>query len=317
MSFINFIRRFKISYSLYNIFQFRRLKYIQQQYKKRGIRKRYFSSVQASDFKGLEAEKPWLDEKNSQFVLPNNANFRALPVNLQQVLLPWSEKGYAIIRNFFTPEMMDKINEEIESMLASGEVAYRYRNKIMFAYKKSETIKQAGLDKQLKNILELLLGREVILFQSINFITGSEQAAHSDTIHMTTHPLGFLIAVWVALEDIDEDNGPLFYYPGSHKLPYILNTHYNHGGTRYQLGKTPYKNYEEKIQQVIQENTFEKHIFKAKKGDILIWHANLLHGGEIVNNKARTRKSMVFHYYAKDVVCYHEITQRPALIDSY
>ena len=30
-------------------------------------------------------------------------------------------------------------------------------------------------------------------------------------------------------------------------------------------------------------------------------------------DKERTRKSMVFHYYAKDVICYHEITQRPTL----
>ena len=32
-------------------------------------------------------------------------------------------------------------------------------------------------------------------------------------------PEGFMCGVWVALEDMDMDNGPLVYYPGSHQLP--------------------------------------------------------------------------------------------------
>ncbi len=58
----------------------------------------------------------------------------------------------------------------------------------------------------------------------------------------------------------------------------------------------------------------EKQVFTAKKGDLLIWHANLMHGGEPHTNKEKTRKSMVFHYFNENYICYHEITQRPALI---
>jgi len=47
---------------------------------------------------------------------------------------------------------------------------------------------------------------------------------------------------------------------------------------------------------------------------MVIWHANLLHGGEPILDPALTRKSMVIHYYAKDVVKYHEITERPAIL---
>jgi ectoine hydroxylase-related dioxygenase (phytanoyl-CoA dioxygenase family) len=58
----------------------------------------------------------------------------------------------------------------------------------------------------------------------------------------------------------------------------------------------------------------KKRVFTAEKGDLLIWHANLFHGGEPHLNKAKTRKSMVLHYFATDRICYHEITQRPTLI---
>ena len=53
---------------------------------------------------------------------------------------------------------------------------------------------------------------------------------------------------------------------------------------------------------------------QIKKGDVLIWHANLMHGGNKHVDKSKTRKSMVFHYFSENVVSYHEFTQRPALI---
>ncbi|NJN44140.1 MAG: phytanoyl-CoA dioxygenase family protein, partial [Anaerolineae bacterium] len=56
-------------------------------------------------------------------------------------------------------------------------------------------------------------------FQTLDFRVGSEQRAHPDTVHFNSYPPRFLAGVWVALEDVGEDNGTLFYYPGSHKLP--------------------------------------------------------------------------------------------------
>ena len=34
-----------------------------------------------------------------------------------------------------------------------------------------------------------------------------------------------------------------------------------------------------------------------KKGDTLVWSANLLHGGSVVKDTSRTRKSQVTHYF--------------------
>jgi ectoine hydroxylase-related dioxygenase (phytanoyl-CoA dioxygenase family) len=67
-------------------------------------------------------------------------------------------------------------------------------------------------------------------------------------------------------------------------------------------------------QEIIAKNGLQPKVFLPKKGDVFIWHANLVHGGTPVRNTALTRKSMVIHYYAKDVIKYHEITERPSLI---
>lgn len=123
-----------------------------------------------------------------------------------------------------------------------------------------------------------------------------------------------LLGVWIALEDITEENGPLHYYPGSHRLPYYLNADYQNEGNAWKLGSKSYSEYEEMVAKKIKENGIQKTKFLAKKGDLLIWHANLFHGGEPHQNKLHSRKSMVYHYFKAGSVCYHEITQRPALI---
>ena len=53
---------------------------------------------------------------------------------------------------------------------------------------------------------------------------------------------------------------------------------------------------------------------KVGKGDVLVWHHNLLHGGSAIEREGATRRSMVAHYFGEGALCYHEITERPALI---
>ncbi|MGZ5134428.1 MAG: phytanoyl-CoA dioxygenase family protein [Flavitalea sp.] len=122
-------------------------------------------------------------------------------------------------------------------------------------------------------------------FQTINFLNGSQQSAHSDSIHMTTYPLGYLVAAWIALEDVNEDNGTLFYFPGSHKLPYLLNRDFNEGETFLTLGKKDYSDYEDVLDELVKERGFAIKEFHARQGDVFIWHANLVHGGAPIKTR--------------------------------
>jgi ectoine hydroxylase-related dioxygenase (phytanoyl-CoA dioxygenase family) len=38
-------------------------------------------------------------------------------------------------------------------------------------------------------------------------------------------------------------------------------------------------------------------MFVARAGDVLVWHAQLLHGGYSIQDKQRTRKTLVTHYF--------------------
>ena len=142
-------------------------------------------------------------------------------------------------------ETVEAINKEITNLVEQKKLHFTHDNKLMFANKISSLIKKITLEKKLTNILDFILDKETVPFQTINFLRGSNQRAHSDSIHMTTYPLGYLIAVWIALEDTNMQNGSLFYYPGSHRLPYLLNNDFNEGETAFTLGKKDYTDYED------------------------------------------------------------------------
>ena len=305
------IKRLKLSYMVYNFFQRKKLIHNVPLYKKLGLKKFYFSSVSSKDFKDVDAS---LLKNEHPLHVEQTALYNELSTASRENIRAFYETGYVLLEKYLSSELVDNINHEIDTLIANKTVSYRYINKIMFAFHHSELIRSVGEDKKLLELLSALLEGDAKLFQSINFLMGSQQKTHSDSIHMTTFPLGGLLGVWIALEDIDEESGPLHYYPGSHKFPYYLNSDYNNEGSAFLLGDQDYTQYENMLAGKIETLKPEKKIITAKKGDLFIWHANLMHGGEPHLNKDKTRKSMVFHYYDRNCICYHEITQRPALM---
>jgi ectoine hydroxylase len=310
---MNRLKQYKIAHWIYNAIHFRSLMHNRAAYKSYHFRKPLIASLSSRDFPDKES-KAWLDMGDSRELAPLKEPFSRFPAIIQQQLLSWSDNGYLILKNYFNDSITGSINSEIDKLVRQNKIEPTHDNKLMFANHISETIRKITHEKSLVDILSFILDKEVVPFQTINFIYGSNQRAHSDSIHMTTYPLGYLIAVWIALENTNTDNGPLFYYPGSHRLPYLLNNDFNAGETPLTLGKKDYRDYEDRLEDVIREKNLERKTFMANKGDVFIWHANLVHGGMPVKNTALTRKSMVLHYFAKNVIKYHEITERPALM---
>ncbi|CAA7386028.1 hypothetical protein CHRY9393_00318 [Chryseobacterium fistulae] len=305
------VRNYKLPYVLYNFFNKRKLRHNISLYKKYGIKKSYFSSISSKDFSHL----PSVERKIDHEKLIATSFYRKLSEENKLSVDNYDANGYLILKNYLSSDVVDQINSEIEKLMENGTLKFRYGNKLMFAIHYSEIIKNIGDDKNLIDFLSILLDGRAKLFQSINFIKGSQQKTHSDSIHMTTYPLGGLLGVWIALENVDENNGALHYIPQTHKLPYFLNSDYDNEGDLLKIGNKSYKAYEEFLENKVKELGLKKEIFNAQKGDLLIWHANILHGGEPHLDKKRTRKSLVYHFFDENSVCYHEVTQRPALFE--
>ncbi|KQR94709.1 phytanoyl-CoA dioxygenase [Chryseobacterium sp. Leaf180] len=308
---LQILRNYKLSYTLYNFFQHKKLKHNIPLFRKFGLKKSYFSSISSKDFQHLPENKRLFNFEKLQ----QTDFFRNLSEDNQKSAESFDDKGFLVLRDYLKPETADQINTEIDHLLSAGTIKFRYGGKLMFVIHHSELVQKIGDDPNLLEFLSVLMDGQAKLFQSINFINGSQQKTHSDSIHMTTYPLGGLLGVWIALEDVDEENGALHYIPGSHKLPYFLNSDYDNEGSAAKIGDKSYKAYEEFLEKKVQELGLKKEIFRAKKGDLLIWHANILHGGEPHLDKLRTRKSLVYHYFDANSICYHEVSQRPALFE--
>jgi hypothetical protein len=167
---------------------------------------------------------------------------------------------------------------------------YYSGHRIQDAWWISANVMDLALSPLVHTLLRGLYGRTPLPFQTLNFLKGTEQSVHSDTIHFNSMPAGFMCGVWIALEDIDMDNGPLVYYPGSQLLPEI---------TLEDMpdGERDYEHYERYIVDLIEREALEPTYGTLRKGQALIWSANLLHGGMPLRDQSRTRHSQVTHFF--------------------
>jgi ectoine hydroxylase-related dioxygenase (phytanoyl-CoA dioxygenase family) len=181
-----------------------------------------------------------------------------------------------------------------------------YLGRCLNAHHSVPGLKRLTKDPRILDLLSFLLGVRATPFQTIIGYAGSEQKAHSDSIHMSTWPLGYLAAIWIAMEDIHPDCGPLEYYPKSHRLPYVFSHNIERQPRDLQHKRTSWYNevYEDEIEGIVVKEKLEKKFLLAKKGDVLIWHANLIHGGSPRMDKRLSRKALVAHYFGKGAFCY-------------
>ena len=169
---------------------------------------------------------------------------------------------------------------------------FYHARRIQDAWRISDNVRTLALSPHIQDVLTSLYDRRPLAFQTLNFRVGTEQAVHSDTIHFNSQPAGFMCGVWVALEDIDMDNGPLVYYPGSHLLDELTMQDVGAGAR-----EDEYEQYERFVADLIEREGLELAYGTLRRGQALVWAANLLHGGMPQRDPQRTRLSQVTHYF--------------------
>ncbi len=215
------------------------------------------------------------------------------------------ENGFIVLSNIFSNELIDKIKSEMNDKGFNENFpiqTFRNNIRIQDLWQYSDSVKELACHPKIMDTLKMLYEREPVPFQTLNFKVGTQQKAHSDTLHFSSLPARYMCGVWVALEDITENNGPLFYYPGSHRNP-----EYNFSDFKNTTEDTSYENYPEYetfMEDLMEKSSYKKKKFLAKKGDALIWSSNIIHGGSPVEDPQSTRYSQVTHYYFENCIYY-------------
>ncbi|HTW87005.1 MAG TPA: phytanoyl-CoA dioxygenase family protein [Candidatus Binataceae bacterium] len=233
------------------------------------------------------------------------------------VALQLHDQGWAVV-DFPDPEI-DAIAERVKQSLQSHydwdswrAMGWRDNNglRIQDAYKFNADVQRIAANPKILALLSNLYGRRAWPFQTLNLPVGSEQHFHPDAVHFSSVPERFGCAVWVALEDIGPDQGPLMYFSGSHKWPIYVNEHI--GLCRASEVHPPTeKPFEELWEQLARVNATQATPFFAKKGQAFIWASNLLHGGSRQTDPNLTRWSQETHYYFEGCSYYSPIESDP------
>lgn len=243
---------------------------------------------------------------------------KGLPDETMAVARQLHERGYAVI-DFPDPDFEARA-ERIKAKLGEGFDFEHWKTvlhpahdglRVQDAWRDDPDVRAIAANPQLLALLEALYGRRPFPFQTLNFPTGTQQAVHSDVVHFSSSPPGFMCGVWVALEDIDGENGPLVYYPGSHKQAVFSNDQLGVCSAREPHPSAHYGRYVELWAELMETLGIQPQTFHAKKGQALIWAANLLHGGSPHRSLERTRWSQVTHYFFDDCAYYTPLHSDP------
>lgn len=229
-------------------------------------------------------------------------------------LLRW---GFCVLHEQLPSQLVEAFKSELAVAIEAGDLKYRAGSseRIHGAHQKMPSARAIWLYPPVLQFLEDYFKDTPCACQTLTYVNGSEQNAHQDSIHLTPYPNGFMCGVWVALEDVQENSGELFVYPGSHRtgslraaslgLHKVVNDDYSH-----------YVTFDQAIMGLVETHGYERIIYRPKAGQILVWHENLIHGGSPRLNHDRTRLSVVSHYFAKGSIGYYDSRGEAASLET-
>lgn len=268
--------------------------------------KRQLASLDSS-FDGF-----WTDSTEWESTLTALKGAMSMDEREAEQLRHFIRNGYVVLENAVSGELCDAITAEIDQVTRNSEYficrtkrqSYSHATesavsdqafRLIDLHVNSENAQKAMFAPVIRHFLELVFREPLLAFQSLTFLYGSQQGVHQDGAYVVvSEPLKFA-ASWIALEDVSPGSGELIYYPGSHRLPeYLFSERYKNWNPNRD-GQEAGEAFIKTLQARIAESNLERRLFRPKKGDALIWAADLAHGGAKITNH-RTRRSLVTHY---------------------
>ncbi len=222
--------------------------------------------------------------------------------------------GLAVIRSAVDPSICDQAVEDYYKWLADNDgyrlenldVLGREKRLVNFHLASSAALKIAS-NPLILDALDFIFGDEAYVYTSLTFKYGTQQPIHRDTPHFATWPARRFVGVWTALEDINPDAGPLMYSRGAQDFK--VDQRAILAGVQLDFPDMSLKDqldvaldrYNGIIINHAPEEGSITIVEPLKKGDTVIWHPELPHGGSPAKDPSLSRLSMVVHCASSEV----------------
>ena len=253
-----------------------------------------------SQFGGL-----WTDRLDASAELERRRAGGVLSDSEATTIANWMSNGYVILEGAVPKEDCDLLGDEIARAWNVGASDLQTqppgehatvpptpdtppdRMRIIDVYAARPVALKVLMAPTIVRFLTLIFDAEPLLFQGLTFECGSEQGIHQDTAYVVVSSPMELVASWTALEDIQPNSGELQYYEGSHRLPEYLFSRQHKSWDQSRDGMEQHDEWSSLLHVNSQRLNFPLRKFRPKKGDTLIWSADLAHGGARVVDRTR------------------------------
>jgi len=221
---------------------------------------------------------------------------------------PFQHDGFQIARSLFTPDEASHIRDVFMEQAKDGPVeglsedrhagreAYdpgdplaRYPRMLMPHQHPEKIVGELSmglmLDRRLEPILRELFGEEPLGVQSMFYFKppgARGQDLHQDNFYLRVKP-GTCIAMWLAVDDADRENGGMVVVPGSGNLDIVC----PEAADERKFFTTEHV----PVPAGLQEKAID-----LKAGDVLFFNGSLIHGSYPNTSRDRFRRAFIAHY---------------------
>lgn len=210
----------------------------------------------------------------------------------------YRREGYVKVDGLFSLEETKKLRDYFTDMVERGgdgwaeggvdsesEDPLRRYPRLLQPHRGDEVAMNYMVDERIRAWLTAFYEKEPLAVQTMVYFKppgARGQALHQDQRYLRAEP-GTCMAAWLALEDIDEDNGCMSVVPGTQGIPMLCP-----GGADDNLSFT--------WEQVPIPQGLEGVPMVMKEGDLLFFNGSLVHGSGPNLSKDRFRRIIVGHY---------------------
>jgi hypothetical protein len=231
----------------------------------------------------------------------------------QKLAEAFDRDGYVVASGLFSPTEVAQIREAFMAQNVDGPVPglsemkrsggsddyspddpLAFYPRMMHPHKHSD--KPVGplstrymLDSRLQSLLQAFMGEEPVAAQSMFYFKppgARGQDLHQDNYYLRVAPKT-CVAAWVAIDDVDQNNGGMVLVPGSHRLPILCPT----PADKTLFFTDHHLDVPEGMEAVPAD---------MKAGDVLFFNGSVIHGSYPNTSKDRFRRAFICHYVPKE-----------------
>lgn len=239
----------------------------------------------------------WLDQHELIATVDPSVTDKEIRGQLQDLI----GRGYTHLRGVVSRARCDELIRDFDEYCAAQPEAERFadqhgnHSRLCNFHMHSDVALSIGLNPRVLAVLDAAFGRRAAICSSLLFEKGSQQPVHRDTLFFHTNPPNQFFGVWTALEDVAPDSGPLAYYVGGHR--FHIDARRIAEEYKGQTVGAMFSAFVNELHTTCKDGGFPfAYADFMQKGDVLIWHPQLPHGGSPISRPGATRRSMVFHY---------------------